>query len=48
MNDYRMNGYNSSYPTIIDAPREETASLLAKVLGQSPSRVERQLKRRKD
>jgi modulator of FtsH protease len=29
MNDYRMN----SYPTIIDAPREETASLLAKVLG---------------
>jgi modulator of FtsH protease len=32
MNDYRMNQYNS-YPTIIDAPREETTSLLAKVLG---------------
>jgi modulator of FtsH protease len=32
MNDYRMNSYNS-YPTIIDAPREETTSLLAKVLG---------------
>jgi modulator of FtsH protease len=30
MNDYRM---SSSYPTIIDAPREETTSLLAKVLG---------------
>lgn len=29
MNDYQMN----SYPTIIDAPREETSSLLAKVLG---------------
>jgi FtsH-binding integral membrane protein len=28
MNDYRMN----AYPTIIDVPREETASLLAKVL----------------
>jgi len=32
MNDYRVNQYNS-YPTIIDAPREETTSLLAKVLG---------------
>ena len=32
MNDYRMNQYNS-YPTVIDAPREETTSLLAKVLG---------------
>ncbi|HEY2039584.1 MAG TPA: Bax inhibitor-1 family protein [Edaphobacter sp.] len=32
MNDYRMNEYRS-YPTIIDAPREETTSLLAKVLG---------------
>lgn len=32
MNDYRMNSYNS-YPAIIDAPREETSSLLAKVLG---------------
>lgn len=30
MNDYRM---SSSYPTIIDVPREETTSLLAKVLG---------------
>jgi len=30
MNDYRM---NSSFPTTIDVPREETASLLAKVLG---------------
>ncbi|HEY0163074.1 MAG TPA: Bax inhibitor-1 family protein [Edaphobacter sp.] len=30
MNDYRM---NSSYPIIIDAPREEASSLLAKVLG---------------
>jgi modulator of FtsH protease len=29
MNTYRTN----AYPTIIDAPREETASLLAKVLG---------------
>jgi len=29
MNTFRTN----SYPTIIDAPREETASLLAKVLG---------------
>ena len=29
MNDYQMN----AYPTTIDAPREETASLLAKVLG---------------
>lgn len=29
MNDYRTN----AFPTIIDAPREETASLLAKVLG---------------
>jgi modulator of FtsH protease len=28
MNDYNMN----AYPTIIDAPREETASLLSKVL----------------
>lgn len=30
-----MNNYNlsNSYPTIIDAPREETSSLLAKVLG---------------
>jgi modulator of FtsH protease len=32
MNDYRMSEYGS-YPTIIDAPREETTSLLAKVLG---------------
>lgn len=32
MNDYQMNSYRS-YPTIIDAPREETTSLLAKVLG---------------
>jgi modulator of FtsH protease len=32
MNDYRMNEYRS-YPNIIDAPREETTSLLAKVLG---------------
>jgi modulator of FtsH protease len=32
MNDYRMNQYNS-YPTVIDVPREETTSLLAKVLG---------------
>jgi len=32
MNDYRMSEYRS-YPTIIDAPREETTSLLAKVLG---------------
>jgi FtsH-binding integral membrane protein len=30
MNDYRL---SSSYPTIIDVPREETSSLLAKVLG---------------
>src|SRR5258708_25815685 len=29
MNDNRMN----AYPTIIDVPREETSSLLAKVLG---------------
>ena len=28
MNDYRMN----AYPGIVDMPREETASLLAKVL----------------
>jgi len=32
MNNYRMNSYNS-YPTTIDVPREETSSLLAKVLG---------------
>jgi modulator of FtsH protease len=32
MNDYRMNQYNN-YSTVIDAPREETTSLLAKVLG---------------
>jgi modulator of FtsH protease len=32
MNDYRMNQYNS-YPNVIDVPREETTSLLAKVLG---------------
>jgi modulator of FtsH protease len=32
MNDYRMNEYRS-YPGIIDVPREETTSLLAKVLG---------------
>jgi modulator of FtsH protease len=32
MNDYRMSEYRS-YPTIIDVPREETTSLLAKVLG---------------
>jgi modulator of FtsH protease len=32
LNDYRMSEYRS-YPTIIDAPREETTSLLAKVLG---------------
>ncbi|WP_051978363.1 Bax inhibitor-1/YccA family protein [Edaphobacter aggregans] len=32
LNDYRMNSYNS-YPTTIDVPREETSSLLAKVLG---------------
>lgn len=30
MNDYRL---NNSYPTIIDVPRDETSSLLAKVLG---------------
>jgi FtsH-binding integral membrane protein len=30
MNDYNL---SNSYPTIIDAPREETSSLLAKVLG---------------
>jgi FtsH-binding integral membrane protein len=29
MNDYRMN----AYPNVIDVPREQTASLLAKVLG---------------
>lgn len=32
MNDYRMDQYRG-YPTIIDAPREEATSLLAKVLG---------------
>lgn len=32
MNDYRMNEYRG-YSTVIDAPREETTSLLAKVLG---------------
>lgn len=32
MNDYRMDQYRS-YPTVIDAPREEATSLLAKVLG---------------
>lgn len=32
MNDYRMNDFRS-YPTTLDAPREETTSLLAKVLG---------------
>jgi FtsH-binding integral membrane protein len=31
-NDYRANDFRS-FPTIIDAPREETSSLLAKVLG---------------
>lgn len=33
MFDNRMNTYGNSIPTIIDAPREDTASLLAKVLG---------------
>jgi FtsH-binding integral membrane protein len=34
LNDFRMNGYRTNaYPTIIDVPREGTASLLAKVLG---------------
>jgi FtsH-binding integral membrane protein len=34
LNDFRMNDYRTnSYPTIIDVPREGTASLLAKVLG---------------
>lgn len=32
MNDYRIDQYRG-YPTVIDAPREETTSLLAKVLG---------------
>jgi modulator of FtsH protease len=32
MNDYRMDQYRG-YSTVIDAPREETTSLLAKVLG---------------
>jgi modulator of FtsH protease len=30
MNDYRL---SNSYPTVIDVPREQTSSLLAKVLG---------------
>lgn len=32
MNDYRMDQYRG-YPTVMDAPREEATSLLAKVLG---------------
>jgi modulator of FtsH protease len=33
MNDFGMRQYPGQYPGVIDAPREETASLLAKVLG---------------
>jgi len=32
MNTFGTNDYNNSYPTIIDVPREGTASLLSKVL----------------